>query len=105
MQCCYKSNCQKCEHPGDWCNKDAANCKDCGGVELCTEEQVTQEKEKQEKEHNSSHQEHTDNGLRCCYGTNCSDCQSGPNWCNKGAATCKDCGGKDLCTAEQAAQQ
>merc|ERR1719198_1277991 len=40
MRCCYKANCTQCEHPGDWCSKDAATCKDCGGVQLCTVNQT-----------------------------------------------------------------
>merc|ERR1712216_154359 len=36
MTCCYKANCSQCEHPGDWCSKSAAKCKDCGGVQMCT---------------------------------------------------------------------
>jgi hypothetical protein len=131
MRCCYDSNCQSCEHPQDWCNKDAATCKDCGGKQLCTAEQIIeggsgpsagpsawegqehqeeqdqrkqeheQEHQDHEHEHEQQHQEHADDDMRCCYKANCQSCEHPRDWCNKDAATCKDCGGVQLCTDEQ----
>merc|ERR1712070_189853 len=40
MRCCFKADCQQCEHPGDWCSKDAATCTDCGGKQWCTVNQT-----------------------------------------------------------------